>query len=251
MSDQTPGSSAGGIGPHISERGEAPSDTSGMTVDDAVASSFDDHDRLHNGISEGERVEVGQHLKGLADSVGVSVRDGLDSVIRPFIDLGSGDVKKQRAVIDGLIDHYDVHPVPEAAPARVEDEQSFATEEQAQNAVQRFTEANPLAADPQIRSAMINIATDVRRQGVQPYLEEVYAAAVSGDPRFAGQVREAQAEQAKQQRHAEHQRQASDPERVARAKQAGVQVSGGGRSAPSSSSPSDDLDDIIREQFGR
>ena len=253
MTDPNPGASAGGIGPHISERGEAPSDPDwnadadgkGMSVDDAAESAFDDHDRLRNGIAEGERVEMGRHLKGLADSVGLSVRDGLGTVIKPFIDLGSGDIKKQRAVIDGLIDHYSITPVPEAAPAAAEYEQPIATEAQAEVAIQAFTEANPLAADPHVLGAMVDIAHETRRQGYQPSIQQVYAAAVSADARFAGQVREAQAEQAKQQRHAEHQRQAADPERVARAKQAGVQVSGSGVAAANQAS--DDLGAIIGE----
>ena len=231
--------------------GEAASNASGMTPDDAAASAYDTWDRSANGISEGERVEIGQHLKGLADSVGVSVRDGLDSVIGPAIDLGSGDIKKQRAVIDGLIDHYNVHPVPEAAPAAAEYEQPIATEEQAEAAIQTFTQANPLAGDPQVLATMVDVAADMRSKGYQPTIQQVYAHAVSADPRFAAQMRQAQGGQATQQREAEYRRQAADPERVARAKQGSVQVSGGGRSAPSSSSSSDDIDNIIREQFGR
>ena len=206
----------------------------GPSIEDAIVENYDAQERAVDGIAEGEREEIGQYLKMHADSVGVSVRDGLDSVIGPAIDLGSGDIKKQRAVIDGLIDHYNVHPVPEAAPAAAEYAQPIATEEQAEAAIQTFTQANPLAGDPQVLATMVDVAADMRRQGYQPSLQAVYQHAVNADPRYSQQARQVQ-----------------ETRQVEQAKAASVQVSGGGRSAPSSSSPSDDLDNIIREQFGR
>ena len=236
-----------------SQGGEAASDTNGMTPDDAASSAYDDWDRGAHGIAEGEHREMGMCLKSHADSAGVTVRDGLNSLLVPAIALRHGNMADRRKVIDGLIDDYDVHAVPEAeaAPARVEYEQPIATEEQGAAAIELFTQANPIAGDPQVLAAMVDVAADIRSQGRQPSLQEVYAHAVSADPRFAPQVRQALAGQTEQRREAEYRRQAADPERVARAKQGSVQVSGGGRSAPSSYSPSDDIDDIIREQFGR
>ena len=235
------------------QSGEAASDTSGMTPDDAASSAYDDWDRGAHGIAEGEHREMGMCLKSHADSAGVTVRDGLNSLLVPAIALRHGNMADKRQVIDGLIDDYSVSALPEAeaAPAAAEYEQPIATEEQAEAAIQTFTRANPLAGDPQVLAAMVDVAGDMRRQGYQPSIQEVYAHAVSADPRFAPQVRQAQAEQATQRREAEYHRQAADPERVARAKQGNVQVSGGGRSAQSSSGVSDDLDDIFREQFGR
>ena len=222
--------------------GEAASDASGMSVEDAATSAFDDWDRGQNGIAEGERENVGQYLKYHADSAGTTVIGGLNAIIEPAVALRHGDLTTKREVIGSLIDEYNVHPVPEAeaAPAPVEygqpaldaEGQPVATGEQAVEAIEQFAQANPIMRDERIQDHMAFIANDMRRQGFQPTLEAVYSHAVNSDPRYSPQARQAQ-----------------EAQEVAQAKAASVQVSGGGRSAPSSSNVSDDLDDIIREQF--
>ena len=224
--------------------GEAASDSSGMSIEDAATSSFDDWDRGTNGIAEGERENLGQHLKYHADSAGTTVIGGLNALIEPAVTLRHGDMTAKREVIGSLIDEYGVHPIPEAEPAPEtvpygepalgEGGQPVATDDQAIEAIEQFVQANPIARDERIQSHMTFIASDMRRQGFQPTLQAVYEHAVNADARYSPQARQAQ-----------------EAQEVARAKQASVQVSGGGRSAPSSSNPSDDLDDIIREQFGR
>ena len=222
--------------------GEAASDSSGMTPDDAASSAYDDWDRGHNGIAEGERENVGQFLKSHADSAGVPVIGGLNSLIEPAVTLRHGDMTAKREVIGSLIDEYGVHPIPEAEAAPVPAEygepalgaegQPVATGEQAVEAIEQFAQANPIARDQRIQDHMTFIAHDMRRQGFQPTLEAVYQHAVNADPRYSPQARQAQ-----------------EAQEVAQAKAASVQVSGGGRSAPSNPDASDDLDDIIREQF--
>ena len=69
----------------------------GMSVSDAATSAFDDADRAHNGIAEGERESVGQYLKYHADAVGTSVISGLNSLIEPAITLRHG--RRTRSVL--------------------------------------------------------------------------------------------------------------------------------------------------------
>ena len=224
--------------------GESASDASGMSVDDAASSAYDDWDRGTNGIAEGERENLGQHLKFHADSAGTTVIGGLNALIEPAVALRHGDMTAKREVIGSLIDEYGVHPIPEAEaapvaveygqPALGEDGQAVATGDQAIEAIEQFVQANPIARDERIQSHMTFIASDMRAKGYQPTLQAVYEHAVNADARYSPQARQAQ-----------------EAQEVAQAKAASVQVSGGGRSAPSSSDPSDDLDDIIREQFGR
>ena len=220
--------------------GEAPSDESGMSMDDAVSSSFDDHQRATDGISEGERESLGKHLKFHADSAGTTVIGRLNALIEPAVALRHGDLTTKREVIGNLIDQYDVRPVPEAEPAPVAPEygqpahdgegQPIATEEQALDAVAQFASEHPGAQDEKVVDQMTFIAHDMRRQGLTPTLEAVYHYATVNDPRFS-----------------ESARQAVEADHLARAKQGTGQVSGGGNTSPSS--PSDDLDAIIREQI--
>ena len=222
--------------------GEAASDSSGMSVDDAASSAYDDWDRGTNGIAEGEREDLGQHLKSHADAVGMTVRGGLQYLLEPAVALHTGDLTAKREVIGNLIDAHNIHPIPEAepAPAPVEygqpalgaEGQPVATGEQAVEAIEQFAQANPIMRDERIQDHMAYIAGDMRAKGYQPTLQAVYEHAVNADPRYSPQARQAQ-----------------EAQEVAQAKAASVQVSGGGRSAPSSSNVSDDLDDIIREQF--
>ena len=216
----------------------------GMSVEDAATSAFDDADRRENGIAEGERESLGQHLKFHADSAGTTVIGGLNALIEPAVALRHGDLTTKREVIGNLIDQYDVRPVPEAEPAPEAVEygqpahdgegQPIATEEQALDAVAQFAREHPGAQDELVVDHMTWLAHDMRRQGFQPTLEAVYQHAIANDPRYSPQARQAQA-------------QAQDTEHLARAKQGTGQVSGGGNTSPNS--PSDDLETIIREQL--
>ena len=113
MSNPNPASEAGGIFPGM---GEAPSDPDwnapldgkGMTPDDAATSAFDDHDRAHHGIAEGEREEIGGFLKGHADAAGTTVRDGLNALISPAVALRHGNMETKRHVVGQIIDDYSV-----------------------------------------------------------------------------------------------------------------------------------------------
>ena len=150
--------------------GEAASDSSGMTPDDAASSAYDDWDRGHNEIAEGERENVGQFLKSHADSAGVPVIGGLNSLIEPAVTLRHGDMTAKREVIGSLIDEYGVHPIPEAEAAPVPAEygepalgaegQPVATGEQAVEAIEQFAQANPIARDQRIQDHMTFIAHD-------------------------------------------------------------------------------------------
>ena len=61
------------------------SNDDGMSVADAVSSSYDDHERATDGIAEGERENLGKYLKSHFDAVGMTVIDGLDSLIQPAL----------------------------------------------------------------------------------------------------------------------------------------------------------------------
>ena len=238
--------------------GEAASDASGMSVEDAATSAFDDWDRGQNGIAEGERENVGQFLKFHADSAGTAVIGGLNSLIEPAVALRHGSMEEKRGVINGILDDYGITPLPMAEPEPVAvpygqpahdgEGQPIATDQEALDAVNQFASDHPGAQDERVVDYMTHIAHDMRRQGLQPTLEAVYHHATVNDPRFSASAREAQATQ---RREAAARQQAADPERVAKAKQGSVQVSGSGSSGPSNPDASDDLDDIIREQFGR
>ena len=214
----------------------------GMSVEDAASSSFDDWDRGQNGIAEGERESLGQHLKSHADAVGVTVIGGLNSLIEPAVALHTGDMTAKRKVIGDLIDAHNIHPVPEAeaAPVAVEYGQpahdgnggQVVSEEAGLAHVQDFISANPVAADELIQDHMTHIVADMRAQGYQPDLGRALEIAIQHHPRYSDTARQAQ-----------------EAQQVARARQASVQISGGGAMTPDT--VSDDLDDIISEQLGR
>ena len=222
--------------------GEAASDSSGMSVEDAASSAYDDWDRGHNGIAEGERENLGQHLKFHADSPGTTVIGGLNALIEPAVALRHGDLTTKREVIGSLIDEYGVHPVPEAEPAPVAPEygqpalgdegQTIATEQAALDAVEQFAQANPIMRDERIQDHMAFIAHDMRRQGFTPTLQATFEHAVNADPRYSPQARQAQ--------EAQH---------IEQAKAASVQISGGGNVTPNQ--VSDDLGAIIGELVPR
>ena len=214
----------------------------GMSVDDAVSSSFDDWDRGENGIAEGEREHLCQHLKSHADAVGVTVIDGINSLLEPAIAFHTGDLTAKRKVIWDLIDAHNIHPVPEAEPAPVPVEYGppahdgnggqVVSEEAGMAHVQEFIAANPVAADELTQDHMTHIVADTRAQGYQPDLGRALEIAIQHHPRYS-----------------ESARQAVEAEHLTRAKQGTGQVSGGGNMTPNT--VSDDLDDIISEQLGR
>ena len=206
--------------------GEAPSDESGMSLDDAVGSSYDDWDRGASGIAEGERQEIGGFLKGHADSAGVTVRDGLNSLIAPAVALRHGDMQTKRQVVGQIIDDYSVQPMPmaEPEPAAVDEfgdpimgESPAMIEEAMLGTVQAFTNANPDAMDPVVHGKMIDVLADMSRQGFAPSLETAYQHAINS----------------------------RDGDHLSRAKAASVQVSGGSRTSPNQGS--DDVADILNE----
>ena len=84
----------------------------GMSVDDAAASAYDDQDRAHNGIAEGERESVGQYLKFHADAVGTTVINGLNSLIEPTVTLRHGSQQDKRTLLGHLVDQYQIQDVP-------------------------------------------------------------------------------------------------------------------------------------------
>ena len=146
----------------------------GMSIDDAAASAYDDQDRARNGIAEGERENLGKYLKGHADAVGVSVIDGLNSLIEPAVALRHGTMQEKRAVLGHLVDEYQIQDVPAAAqsrpveygpPATGADGQPVVSEGEALVEVEQFIAANPVAQDEQIQDHMLHIIEDMRRQG--------------------------------------------------------------------------------------
>ena len=209
-------------------------DSEGMSVEDAATSAYDDHDRATNGIAEGERVGLGQHLKGHADAAGTTVIGGLNYLVDAAVGLRTGDQATKREVIGALIDEHGVHAMPMAddpAPAYAtptNEGQQPITEEQGMAAVQSFIEQNPVARDERIQDHMIYIVNDMRAQGFQPDLGRALEIAVASHPRFSQQ---AQAE--------------TDAATVARARAAAVQVSGGANTAPRGGS--DDIGAILDE----
>ena len=218
------------IGPGL-DAGESASDESGMTVEDAATSTYNDWDAKEHGISESDRTEWGPELQKIPTQEGTNVRDGINTLVSSHINkrYGSPDIKRQALGAD--IDAYQINPLPtaEAAPeavdhgnAMAETGQTFETEGQAQAAIQDFVAANPVAADPQIQDLMIDVATDMRAKGYQPRLDAVLHHALQADPRFSEQAR-----------------QASDADQVGRARAANVQVSGSGNSTSAASQATD------------
>ena len=206
-------------------------------MDDAVASSYDDHERATDGIAEGERESLGKYLKGHADAVGVTVIDGLNSLIQPAVALQHGDMETKRQVVGHLVDEYAVHDVPMAQqsqaleygpPAVGSDGEAVVDEAAAMATVQAFVAANPVAGDALVQDHMINIVADMRRQGYQPDLGRALEIAIEQHPRYSQAARQEQ-----------------QADQVAQAKAAGVQVSGAGSSAPNQ--VSDDVADIMSE----
>ena len=228
---------------HVSTGTEAPSDAdwsadrdgAGMDMNDAVESTYNDWDRDAHGIAEGERSDMGRWLKGHADHVGLSVVDGLKSVIEPAAILHNGSLQQKRQLLGETIDQFQIHPEPGAETAQYDEfgdpvggapmqsaGQVIQTAEQAAPFVQQFIQQNPAAADPAIQDIMLDVAADMQRQGFQPDLPTMLYHAVASQ-------------------------QAQDAETVARAKAADVQVSGGGHSAPSGGPQSDDISDVLNE----
>ena len=209
---------------------------SGMSIDDALGSAYDDWDRGENGIAEGERENLGKHLKFHADSAGTTVINGLDSLISPAVTLRHGSQDEKRALLGFVVDEYQIQDVPMAqsqpveygAPALGADGQEIATDAEAMSEISRFIDANPIAQDERIQENIVFIVNDMRRQGFQPNLAQAFEIAVANDTRYSPAARQAQ--------------QDAD---VARAKAASVQVSGSGSTSPNQAG--DDLADIIDE----
>ena len=204
----------------------------GMSVDDAVASAYDDHDRARNGIAEGERENVGQYLKYHADAAGTTVINGLDALIAPAITLRHGSQHDKRTLLGDLVDNYNIRDIPTVQsqapeygpPAAGADGQAPSTEAEADAVVQDFIAANPIAQDHEIQDFMIHVVGDMRAKGFQPDLGQAFEIAVANHPRYSGQAQ---------------------GDEVARARAAGGQVSGSGSSSPNQTS--DDVADIINE----
>ena len=208
----------------------------GMSVDDAATSAFDDHQRATDGIAEGERESVGKYLKGHADAVGVSVIDGLTSLIEPAVTLRHGSMQDKRALLGHIVDNYGIEDVPTVQsqapeygpPAAGADGQPIITEAEAEATVAQFISENPVAQDAQIQDFMIHVVGDMRSRGYQPDLAQAFEIAVANHPHYSAQAQGA--------------RQADE---VARARAASGQVSGSGSSSPNQTS--DDVADIISE----
>ena len=238
MSDDLNSGSGGGIGEHVSDRAEQ-SNESGMSVEDAATSAYDDYDRGENGIAEGEREPMGKWLKSNADHVGTTVRDGLVNLVDTATVLRNGSQDQKRQMLGHLIDNHNVRPEPtaEAAPQydatgdpdMAQPLRPILDQAQANEAVSDFVQANPVASDPSIQQAMISVAEDMVRQGHTPHLPTMLEHAVNGDPRYS--------QAAAQAKEADH---------LKRAKAASVGVSGGGNTA-SAAGKSSDVGDILDE----
>ena len=250
------------IGEHVSVSGEAasdadwsaPEDGKGMTIEDAATSAFDDLDRAANGISEGEREPMGKWLKGHADHIGLSVEDGLKSVIAPAAILHNGSQEQKRELLGTMIDNFQIHPEPSAETAQQYDEfgdaiqpmqydttpqqgQVIGTEAQAQQVIAEFIRDNPAAQSADVQDRMILVAEGMRAQGFQPDLASVYQTATGEYP---------QARNHGALRHKwEADRQAEEKVKVEAAKRANVQISGSGTSAPTGGNQSDDIIDLL------
>ena len=223
--------------------GERPSDESGMSVDDAATSAYDDADRAQNGIAEGEREGMGQWLKSHADHAGTTVHEGLQSLVQTAAVIRNGDQATKREMLGFLVDQYGVRGVPgveEPAPQFDEfgdpvgraPQQAIASEAAAMEGVHEFIRANPIVEDPAIHQSMLEVAAEMQRQGYAPHLPTMLEHAITSDPRYSEQARRAQ--------EAEH---------LARAREGTGQVSGGGTVTPSAKS--DDVGAILDELIPR
>ena len=222
--------------------GENQSDESGLTVEDAVASSFDDWDRGENGIAEGEREGMGKWLKGHADHAGTSVSEGLGALVQTAAVLRNSDQQTKREMLGHLADTYDIRPFPSAEEQAPQvDEfgdpvgqhpQPALTEDQAAATVSQFVAANPVCEDETIARTMIEVAAEMRRQGLVANLPTMLHHAPANDPRYSEAARATQ-----------------ESAHTARARAAAVQVSGGGSVTPSGGG--DDVGDILDELVPR
>ena len=172
MTDDTPVDAYQGAG--VIQGAEVTNDE-GMSLEDAVTSSYDDHDRHHNGIAEGERENLGRHLKGHADAAGVSVISGLNSLLDSAVGL-RGDQATRRQVIGHLIDNFDVRLEPTAEPAPAVADPAVA-QQQAMTEVADFIAANPIAQDEQIQDATLYHLNNMQAQGFPPDLRVALALA--------------------------------------------------------------------------
>ena len=214
---------------------EAPSTDSGMSVEDAVASSYDSWDQKTHGISETERTTWGPELQKLAAHEGTSVVHGINSLVSAHINKRHGSPEAKRQALAAEIDAYQINPMPQpaapdefAAPVTEQPQHHPLTEDEASNAVQDFLGANPIANDPAVQDHMLRVAGEMQRQGYAPHLPTMLEHAIAADPRYSESARQAQ-----------------EAGQVARAKAASVQVSGGGNVSPNQAT--DDLASIINE----
>ena len=191
----------------------------GPSVEDAVTDNYNSQERAVDGIAEGDRVAIGQHLKYHADAAGVSVVDGLDALIAPAVVLRHGSMQEKRQLLGHVVDNYGIEDVPVVQPEAIDyggaDGQPV-SEAEGMAVVQNFISENPIAQDEQIQDFMIHVVQDMRAQGYQPDLGRALEIAI------------------------DHQ-----AEQVGRARSASVQVSGSGSSSPNQTS--DDVADIINE----
>ena len=237
-----PNSSGGGIGPSLSEHGEAAPDESGMDVSSAVESAYDSWDEREHGISESARTVWGPELKKIADHEGTDVRNGINTLVSTHIAKRHGTNEAKRQALGAEIDFYQINPMPtaEAAPEAVDHGNAVAdtgqvieTEEQAHAAIADFVKANPAVQDAAIQESMVEVAAEMQAQGYAPRLDAMLAYAVARDPRYSEQAR-----------------QAHDADQVARARAANVQISGGGNST-SAAGQSADVGAILDELVPR
>ncbi len=226
-------------------QGEEQSDASGQTVDDAVESAYDTWDEGQHGIAEGDRVPMGQWLQRHARDAGTTVKGGLESLVATTAVLRGGDQEQKRQMIGHLVDQYGIRERPGAEnPAPAIDEFGDPAAQYPQEsvtpyaasvgeivgadpaAVGQFLAANPIARDPQIQVAMVEVAQEMLRQGLQPDGQTMLSVAID-------QVGPREPQQAQDARH------------VAQARAASGQVSGSGNSAANQAS--DDLDAVLNE----
>ena len=161
-------------------------------------------------------MEVGQYLKGHADAAGTTVRDGLNALIQPAVELRHGNIETKRQVIGRIIDDYSVQPMPMAEPEQPLDEfgdpvqgaAASVTEDAMLGQVQAFGELHPDAFETEVYNGMLRVNSDMSRQGFEPDLETAY----------------------------QHSLRAKEGDHLSRAKQAGVQVSGAGNTSPNQAS---------------
>ena len=203
----------------------------GPSVQDAVEGNFNEQDTREHGISEADRVPLGQHLKRYADSVGTDVISGINSMLAPTAILHAGSMEQKRAVIGGLVDNFGIQDVPAARDPGA----GQLSPEQSQAAVNDFIAQNPAAADETVQFHMLNYLNQMREQGYAPDLGQAFQNSVAAHPQYDELVQQAHAQQ-----------QASQAREAQRQAMPGVgMVSGSGTSAANQAS--DDLDSIISE----